>query len=77
MVEKAFCRLVHECIVFRINVELELLHLSATARVQLPGLRLAADCETRLLKGHWRLGSRRGRLGPRFGLGSRLGLGLG
>ena len=59
----------NEIDIFRINVELELLHPSATARVQVPGLRLAAHCETRLLKGHWWLVSRRERLGPRLGLG--------
>jgi len=59
----------NEIDIFRINVELELLHPSAEASVQVPGLRLGADCETRLLKGHRRLGSRRDRLGPRLGLG--------
>ena len=58
---------VNEIDVFRINVELELLHPSTEARVQVPWLRLAADCETRLLKGNWRLGSRRDRLGQRLG----------
>eukprot|EP00964_Phaeocystis_antarctica_P016546 scaffold9134_cov67-Phaeocystis_antarctica.AAC.4 len=49
---------VHFGPVFRVNVELELLHPSAKARIQVPGLRLGADRGARLLKGLWRLGSR-------------------
>ena len=77
VVEEAVRGLVHECSVLRINVELKLLHLSAEAIIQVPGLRLGADRGARLLKGHRRLGSRRDRLGPRLGLGLGVGLGLG
>ena len=74
-------RLLNEVHVVRVNVELELLHTSAEASVQVPGFRLGADRGARLLKGLRRLGSRRDRLGPRLGLGlgslgSGLGLGL-
>ena len=43
--------------VFRVDVELKLLHPRVEARVQLSGLSLRADCGARLLKGGRRLGS--------------------
>merc|ERR1719424_2633483 len=43
--------------VFRVNVELELLHQTADARIQEPGLRLRADRGAGLLEGDRWLGS--------------------